>query len=114
MRTIENYIQAMLDKDYVGLSQLFDDNGSYHDYCPAVSQNQHEYHIFGREAIEMFMRNKFAFYQYGIQSPTIISDNEATFISNLGGYYIKAVAKIEELDGPGPEGRIVRLVVRPR
>ena len=114
MKTIERYIETMLDKDYEGLSRLFDDNGSYHDYCPAVSQNQHEYHIFGREAIEMFMRNKFAFYQYGIQAPTIVSDDEATFISNLGGYYIKAVAKIEERCGEGDEDLIVRLVVRPR
>ena len=114
MKTIEKYIEVMLNKDYKGVSDLFNDNGSYNDYCPAISQKQSEYHIFGREAIEMFLRNKFAFYQYGIQSARIISDSEATFISNLGRYYIKAVAKIEEFDADGAEGKIFKLVVRPR
>lgn len=104
----------MQNKDYKAVSELFDDNGSYNDYCPGMSQKQSEYHIFGREAIEMFLRNKFAFYQYGIQSPVVISDNEAVFISNLGGYFIKSVAKIEEFDPDGVDGKIKKLVVRPR
>ena len=114
MRTIERYVEVMLAKDYDGLSELFDDNGSYNDYCPGMSPSQGEYHVFGKEAIEMFFRNKFAFYQYGIQSPTIVGDDSATFISNLGGYYIKAVATVEQFEGGNPEGKIVRLVVRPR
>ena len=114
MKTIEKYVEAMQNKDYVALSQLFDDNGSYNDFCTRLSMKQNEYHVFGKEGIEMFFRNKFAFFQYGISEAKVTNDHEATFISNMGGYYVKAVAKIEEFVDNDDENKIIKLVVRPK
>lgn len=111
MKAIEKYIDAMINKDYKALSELFDDNGSYNDYCAVFSERQNDYHIFGKEAIEMFFRNKFAFFQYGASSPEILNDNTVIFLANMGGYYIKVMAEIESQT---EDGKIIELVVRPK
>lgn len=58
MLPIENYIDAIENKDYEGLGNLFTKDGHYCDYC-ANGTPQHDYHLYGKEAISMFFRNKF-------------------------------------------------------
>ena len=65
MRPIEKYVEAMENKDFAGLAELFTPDGILCDYC-TTSASQQEYHIYGKEAINMFFRNKFGFRRYSI------------------------------------------------
>ena len=49
MTAIEKYVEAMENKDYAGLANLFSPDGIINDYC-TNSAAQNEYHIYGREA----------------------------------------------------------------
>ena len=93
MTAIEKYVEAMENKDYAGLANLFSPNGIINDYC-TNSAAQNEYHIYGREAISMFFRN-----------------TQAEFIANFGGYNIMAIATVREVT---EDGLIKRLTVRPK
>ena len=86
MRPIEKYVEAMENKDFAGLAELFTPDGILCDYC-TTSASQQEYHIYGKEAINMFFRNKF------------------------GCYNIMAIATVRETD---ENGLIQRLTVRPK
>lgn len=70
---IERYIEALETKDFKALGDLFTSDGHYCDYCPNGT-SQHEYHLYGKEAITMFFQNKFLFRQYSILSPVILND----------------------------------------
>ena len=110
MKPIEKYVEAMENKDFAGLAELFTTDGILRDYC-TNSSNQKEYHIYGREAINMFFRNKFGFRQYSILGAEVVNDTQAEFIANFGGYNIMAIATVREVDG---DGLIRKLTVRPK
>ena len=110
MRPIEKYVEAMENKDFAGLAELFTKDGILCDYC-SNSSNQREYHIYGREAINMFFRNKFGFRQYSILGAQVVNDEQAEFIANFGGYNIMAIATVRETDA---DGFIKKLTVRPK
>ena len=110
MKPIEKYVEAMENKDFAGLAELFTKDGILCDYC-TNSSNQREYHIYGREAINMFFRNKFGFRQYSILGAKVVNDTQAEFIANFGGYNIMAIATVREADG---DGFIKMLTVRPK
>ena len=67
--------------------------------------------IYGKEAINMFFRNKFGFRQYSILEAEVVNDTQAEFIANFGGYNIMAIATVREVD---ENGLIERLTVRPK
>ena len=46
MRPIEKYVEAMENKDFAGLAELFTPDGILCDYC-TTSASQQEYHIYG-------------------------------------------------------------------
>ncbi len=94
MKAIEKYIDALQKCDNKGLSELFTVEGSLADYCPN-SSGHHEYHVYGREAIDMFFKNKFSFRQY------LISNAEV----------VMAIATVRRVD---ENGLIERLTVRPK
>ena len=81
MKPIEKYIEAMENKDFAGLADLFTKDGILCDYC-SNSSNQREYHIYGKEAINMFFRNKFGFRQYSIIGAEVVNKEQAEFIAN--------------------------------
>ena len=108
MKTIEKYIEALENKDFEGLGNLFTRDGYYCDYCPNGTP-QHEYHLYGKEAISMFFRNKFLFRQYSILEPVILNDRQAEFIASFGGYNVMAIASLQQLSS---DGHIRRLTVR--
>lgn len=110
MKPIEKYVEAMENKDFAGLAELFAKDGILCDYC-SNSSSQREYHIYGREAINMFFRNKFGFRQYSIMGAVIANDEQAEFIANFGGYHIMAIATVREVD---EDGLIKSLTVRPK
>lgn len=110
MKPIEKYIEAMENKDFAGLADLFTKDGILCDYC-SNSSNQREYHIYGKEAINMFFRNKFGFRQYSIIGAEVVNKEQSEFIANFGGYHIMAIATVRETD---KDGFIKRLTVRPK
>jgi hypothetical protein len=110
MKPIEKYVEAMENKDFAGLAELFTKDGILCDYC-TNSSSQREYHIYGREAINMFFRNKFGFRQYSIMSAEVVNDTQAEFIADFGGYHIMAIATVREVS---EDGYIKMLTVRPK
>ena len=100
MLPIEKYIDAIENKDYEGLGSLFTKDGHYCDYC-ANGTAQHDYHLYGREAISMFFRNKFLCRQYSILEPTVLSPSQAEFIACFGGYHVMAIVTLQQLSADG-------------
>lgn len=109
MRPIEKYIEAMINQDYQGLGELFTFDGHYCDYCAGTHQK--EYHLYGREAINMFFRNKFLACRYSILEPEILNDRQAEFIAQFDSYSVMALAYLQQLTA---DGHIRRLTVRPK
>lgn len=107
---IQKYLTALETKDFEALAELFTKNGHYCDYC-ANGTSQHEFHLYGKEAISMFFRNKFLFCQYSILSLTILNGSQAEFIASYGGYQVMAIASLQQLTA---DGHIRRLTVRPK
>ena len=97
---IERYIEALETKDFKALGDLFTSDGHYCDYCPNGT-SQHEYHLYGKEAITMFFQNKFLFRQYSILSPVILNERQAEFIASFGGCYVMAIANLQQLSADG-------------
>lgn len=88
---IQKYLTALETKDFEALAKLFTKDGHYCDYC-ANGTPQNEFHLYGKEAISMFFRNKFLFCQYSISSSTVLSGSQAEFIASYGGYHVVAIA----------------------
>ena len=110
MRAIEKYIDALQKCDNRALAEIFAPDGTLRDYCPNSAGRQ-EHHVYGREAIDMFFKNKFTFRQYLISDAEIVNDNQAEFVACIGGYYVRAIATIRRVD---ENGLISRLTVRPK
>ena len=84
---IEKYIEAMLNGDYKALAACFAPHCRYFDYCP-IGTNRDNYHVYGREAIEMFFHHKFTFRILSITDPVIESETSANFLVAYGGTYL--------------------------
>ncbi len=110
MRAIEKYIAALEKCDNKALAEIFAPDGTFRDYCPNSAGRQ-EYHVYGREAIDMFFKNKFSFRQYLISDAEIVNDEQAEFVASIGGYYVMAIATVRRVD---ENGLITRLTVRPK
>lgn len=110
MKPIEKYIEAIENKDFTALGNLFTDDGHYCDYC-LNGTSQHEYHLYGKEAISMFFRNKFLFRQYAVMESNILNDTEAEFVASFGGYCVMALVHLQQTT---EDGQIRRLTVRPK
>lgn len=106
---IEKYIEAMLNGDYKALAACFAPHCRYFDYCP-IGTNRDNYHVYGREAIEMFFHHKFTFRILSITDPVIESETSANFLVAYGGTYLSARATIEMAT---EDGLIQELTVRP-
>ncbi|MBU3876248.1 ketosteroid isomerase family protein [Faecalicatena sp. AGMB00832] len=110
MNIIQKYIETMENRDYEGLAELFDCDGTLVDHCPKGTL-QPEYHVYGKEAINMFFRNKFTFGKFSISEPEIIDERHAKFVANYSGYMVMAIATIRYTN---EEGLIQKLSVRPK
>ena len=110
MKPGERFVEILENKDFTALGELFTHDGHYCDYCPNGTA-QHEYHLYGKEAISMFFRNKFLFCQYSIMEAAVLNDRQAEFIASFGGYNIMAIATLQQIS---EDGHIRRLTVRPK
>ena len=110
MEIIEQYAKALESRDYAGLAELFDRDGTIIDHC-SNGTPQPEYHVYGKEAINMFFRNKFTFGKFSVRHTEIKSDRQVMYVASYGGYYVAALATIRRMT---PDGKIERLSVRPK
>lgn len=110
MKTIERYIQSLLKCDSKSLADTFAPEGILCDYCPSNIGKQ-EYHIYGREAVDMFFKNKFTFRKYIISEVEIMNNNQAKFIASIDGYKMMAIATLRKIND---NGLIELITVRPK
>ena len=108
MQIIDQYIEALENRDYVELANLFTPDGYYIDYSVSNTP-QNDYHLYGREAISMFFRNRFLFRRYAITDPVVMNSRQAEFIARIDDYNIMVIANIQQETA---DGHIRRLTVR--
>ena len=108
-KAIERYIDAMSEGDWVALSECFTLKCRFFDFCP-IGYEMANYHLYGREAIEMFYYNKFFFKTVIISDPVIQDDYTANYLVAYAGQYLHVLAKIEKLS---EDGLIAEMTVRP-
>jgi len=108
-RLIEKALNALKDMDYKTFASCFSEDGKYYDFCP--SSNGHDnWFAYGREAIEMFFRNRFTFSHLIVSDPVPESDTRATFFGAYDGPYLYAKFEIAEI---AADGLIAKAVVAP-
>lgn len=106
---VKKVMKALSEKDYVGLSECFADECKYIDYCPALNGNEN-YYVYGKEAVEMFFRNRFVHNHFEIASPRIEDGVTATFFGYYDAPFVYSRLLIEKTD---ENGKIMKLVVSP-
>ena len=106
---IERIMQALSEKAYKALSECFSKDAVYLDYCPAL-EGKECYYIYGREAIEMFFRNRFVHGHFEVASVRIESERKATYFGFYDAPFLYAAA---EIDGMDENGFVVKFVARP-
>lgn len=107
---IKDFADAMVNKDYVALSECFCDQSRLMDYCPA-GKGQSNFFVYGDKAINMFYHNRFVLGGYAVYDPEIVNERTVNFYATYGGIILHAVASIEEYDKK--TGLIQELVIRP-
>lgn len=112
---INDFVDAMLAKDHEALAACFTEECRLVDYCPSLVMRESAF-LYGRNAIEMFLHNKFTFGGFGMLDPRIINEHTVNFYANYNGTMIHALAQIENCnDGVCNlnDSRIQELVIRP-
>ncbi len=107
---ISDFANAMVKRDYIGLSKCFADESRCFDYCPGYAGKEN-YHVYGRRAIEMFYHNKFIIQNLYAMDPVIQDERNVNLYISYGGIIIHAVATILNYDPQN--GLIQELVIRP-
>lgn len=108
-KVIERYIDAMLAGDWVALADCFEPRCTYFDFCP-IGTNMQNYHVYGKEAVEMFFNNKFFFKTVVIYDPVIESDTKANYLVAYAGQNLHVQATIDKISD---NGLIEIMVIRP-
>ncbi len=109
MTMIERIMDALEHKRFKELSECFSKDAVYTDYCPAMEGGEC-YYVYGREAIEMFFRNRFVHEHFEAASVRIESDVRATFFGYYDAPFVYASAEIEAADD---DGLVSKFTVRP-
>ncbi len=108
-KLIERYIKAMEDRDCVSLSECFAVKSRLFDFCP-IGYKMANYHVYGRESIEMFFNNKFFFKKIQISDPVFEDDMTANYLVSYEGQYLHVEATVESVS---EDGLIQELTIRP-
>lgn len=106
---IKKVMEAMENKDYKALADLFADRCQYFDYMPS-GIGERNYHAYGKKCIEMFFHNKFYSKQFQISNSEFEDDKTANCFALYNGIALHAKVQIESI---GPDGKITHLVIRP-
>lgn len=112
---INEFIDAMMNKDHEALADCFSEHCTFVDYCPSMADRQNTF-LYGPNSINMYFHNRFMFNGFTMLDPRIIDHSSANFFVNYGGRLVHAVAEIVTFgsaeDNPA-EKRIKDLVIRP-
>ena len=106
---IAKVLTAMIEKDYKGLAECFSKDCRYFDYCPSVNGGDN-YFVYGREAVEMFFRNRFVHNHFEITSPMIENEQTASFFGSYDAPFVYARIHIESF---ADDGSIDKIVISP-
>lgn len=106
---IKRILKALEAQDYRGLADCFSVDCRYFDYCPSLN-GEENYFVYGREAVEMFFRNRFVHKHFEIGSPREEGPECGTFFGSYDAPYVYARIRIEETDS---DGLVKKLVVSP-
>lgn len=97
---IERVLKALETQDYTALAACFSKDGRYFDYCPALHGAQN-YFVYGREAVEMFFRNRFVHQHFEIGSPRVEGPDQGSYFGAYDGPFTYARIRIEAVDEAG-------------
>jgi hypothetical protein len=106
---IKKAMDALVRQDYKAFSDCFSEDCKYFDYCPA-QHGKDNYVVYGRDGVEMFFRNRFAFDLLIVAQPVIEDENTASFFGAYDAPFVFARFEIEATD---EAGLIRRAVVHP-
>ncbi len=106
---VEKLLDALCRGDYLGMAALFSRDCRYFDYCPLLNGKQ-GYFVYGREAVEMFFRNRFVQGRFEAASPVAEDERTGSYFGAYEGPFVFARLRIEELD---EDGLIRKLTVCP-
>lgn len=112
---INDFVNAMQNKDTKALSECFSEWCRLFDYCPSLVGRENSF-TYGKHAIDMLYRNQFVLGGYTMRDPQIIDDRTVNFYADYGGTIIHAVAQIEnctELSCSLDNSLIHEMVIRP-
>ena len=97
---IVKLLEALCRGDYLGVAALMSRDCRYFDYCPLLNGKQ-GYFLYGREAVEMFFRNRFVHGHFEAASPQVEDDRTGSYFGAYDGPFVFARLRIEETDGDG-------------
>jgi hypothetical protein len=106
---IDRAVTALKNQDYSAFAACFSEDGKYYDYCPS-SNGGDNWFVYGREAIEMFFRNRFVHDHLIVSDPVPESERRASFFGAYDGPYLFSMFEIAETD---EHGLIQKAVVHP-
>lgn len=112
---IDEFIDAMMNKDHVALENCFSEHCTFVDYCPSLADRQDTF-LYGPHSINMYFHNRFMFNGFTMRDPRITNERTVDFFVNYGGRLVHAVAEIVNYDSNEVEPsmrRIKDLVIRP-
>ncbi len=112
---INDFVDAMVNKDHKALAACFTQESRLIDYCPSMVKGQNSF-LYGKNAIEMFFHNKFMFGGFAMSDPRIVNEHTVNFYANYNGTIIHALAQIENCNDGSctlDDSLIHELVIRP-
>lgn len=109
MNILHGFFRRVMEKDAVGISNLFSPEATFDDFCISGMFN-HETHLIGREAIDMYFANRFIFRTYFCTDFEERDSLNGTMDVTIVGKPVQADVAIKELDH---EGKIKSMIVKP-
>ena len=106
---IEKLTKALEEQDFSTFAGCFAPEGRYIDYCPSTF-GQNNLFLYGRDCIEMVIRNRFALGTFSIFDPIAEDDKNANYYSSYEGLYTATRLTIEKVQ----DGKILLAVARPK
>ncbi len=107
MELLQAFADKMMTADAVGLSELFDTDCSFDDYC-ITGLFPAETHLLGKEAIDMHFFNRFIFQTYLVTGAEVKdAENAVLDVVNVG----QPLKVNAHLDAVTADGKIVRITL---
>ena len=106
---ISKLTKALENRSFADFASMFATDGKFVDYCPSLF-GQTNLHLYGRDCIEMVIRNRFALDKFSIFDPIVENENNANYYASYEGLYT-AVRLTVEL---AKDRKVLLAVARPK